>query len=278
MKNKINSYLHCSTTTGIGTIIDNISNINKSYQTARKAQSQKLIKGSNNVFCYYELETKSKTKNNIDLKTEHEILNCFEICNYSDLAQIIDILYSSFRTSDYIDAESLSKFNLQLILIIFKALEQSHINAEKLLGNEFTLYNEVNSCTNIDSMTAWFKSKMEICLNSIRKINENPTNKLLQKATSYINQNIKNDLTLKMVADHVHISPNYLSKLFSEELSQTYREYVINKRIENAKILLKEGIYKINEVSSLVGFNDEKHFYKVFKKIVGITPGEYKKL
>ncbi len=99
----------------------------------------------------------------------------------------------------------------------------------------------------------------------------------LKEAIEYIDRYYGKDISIKDVADNLHISESYLSKLFKSETSFTFVDYLTNKRIKKAIELIKTSNEKIYEVSSLIGFSDYRYFSTIFKKLVGVSPTEFKK-
>lgn len=95
-------------------------------------------------------------------------------------------------------------------------------------------------------------------------------------AIQYIKLNYMRDITLEEVAKHVGFSPNYFSRLFKSEFNQSFIDYLTNVRVEAAKELVMEGDKNISDITWEVGYHDPNYFTKVFKKIVGLTPSEYK--
>lgn len=91
----------------------------------------------------------------------------------------------------------------------------------------------------------------------------------------YIHQHYADDLSLNTLAEVLHMTPGYISRLFSRESGTTYRKYLTELRVEKAKGLLATTGLSIAEVSDRVGFNDYFHFLKTFKRLTGISPGKY---
>ena len=98
----------------------------------------------------------------------------------------------------------------------------------------------------------------------------------MEKAREFIASNFHTNLSLDLVADHLHISPEHLSREFKKEIGENFIDYLLKLRIAKAKEYLQQGSYKAYEVANLVGFHDEKYFSKVFKKNTGFTPSEFK--
>ncbi|MFD2328278.1 response regulator [Cohnella sp. GCM10020058] len=99
---------------------------------------------------------------------------------------------------------------------------------------------------------------------------------IVHKAMAYIRENYTQELTLQMVADHVHMSRNYFSVLFKKQTQHNFIDYIIQLRIAKAKELLGDRSAKVYEVAELTGFNDVKYFSKLFKKMTGSTPVDYR--
>jgi AraC-like DNA-binding protein len=85
------------------------------------------------------------------------------------------------------------------------------------------------------------------------------------------------DLSLSNLEYKFHINRYHLARLFKKHTGSKLHQYIIYKRISRAKQLLIDG-HNVTETSVMSGFNDYSNFYRMFKKAVGITPGEFKKL
>ncbi len=99
---------------------------------------------------------------------------------------------------------------------------------------------------------------------------------LVQKILNLIDSDLKQDLTLKTVASHLNVNASYLSTLFKKETGKTLTDYVNSKRIKRAVFLLNSTTMQIQAIASEVGIPDLNYFTKVFKKVMGKTPREYR--
>jgi two-component system response regulator YesN len=100
--------------------------------------------------------------------------------------------------------------------------------------------------------------------------------KKIQQALQFIQTHYNEDITVDTVASFLNISGVYLSQLFKKELGQTFLEYLTAFRIDISKSLLESGKYKIYEISEMVGYKTSQYFSKVFKRITGVNPYDYK--
>lgn len=100
----------------------------------------------------------------------------------------------------------------------------------------------------------------------------------IQESVEYIRQNLGGDLSLAAVAKHVNYSPGYLSVIFKQELNTSFSNYVMQFRICRAKLLLTQYDATLQSIADQIGFHDTSYFVKVFKKYVGLTPNDYRKI
>lgn len=92
----------------------------------------------------------------------------------------------------------------------------------------------------------------------------------------YIASHCTEGITLKKVADRFYVSMEYLSKVFKSTYGEGFTEYVTRLRMEKAAALISEGALSLKEIGEAVGYYDQAHFYKTFKKIYGKAPGQFR--
>ena len=102
-------------------------------------------------------------------------------------------------------------------------------------------------------------------------------NHMVELAMEYMEEHYYENMMLVDVAQRAGISPGYLSTLFQKLLSNGYVDCLNEIRIEHACTYLQQNYLKTYEIAYKVGFKDEKYFSKVFKKIKGQSPSEYRK-
>lgn len=103
------------------------------------------------------------------------------------------------------------------------------------------------------------------------------SNATFMQLIQYVDENYQKDISLTQVAGALYMSPNYVSKLFKKGIGTTFVQYVTQKRVEDARELLTSTDMPLADIAVDVGFNDYFHFIKTFKKLTGLTPGQYRK-
>ena len=101
---------------------------------------------------------------------------------------------------------------------------------------------------------------------------------LTRSIMSHINQSYASRITLDDISAITYFSPIYCDTVFRREVGRSIIDFLIDKRIEEAKKLLIGNLHKLSEISTLAGFNDYNYFARVFKKRTGYTPLSYRKM
>ena len=103
-------------------------------------------------------------------------------------------------------------------------------------------------------------------------------NKYISETIAYIDKHYNENITVETIAKKLHLSPDYLSKLFKKSLEKPLQTYIILHKIESAKTLLTTTDYSVSEISAMVGYPNSQYFSQVFKKYTTYTPTIYREL
>lgn len=260
----------------VGDAVEGIHNIHTSYLQAREALRNRwrvvdnIIYFSNlsgtmkNVYSYYE---------RIEEKLVYSISNnekesCLLIVN--DLKEWIE----KYNTIE--DTEKIDYVFIQIIAGISKMLFIRGINVSELTYRK-NIFERLNMAKTLEDRINIIYSYAIYCIEYINSLQINKNSKIISKIKAYINDNFnKENLGLEDISSNVFLSSQYISKLFKEETAENIKEYIIKIRIENAKESLMNTNKKIVQISEEVGYDKTQTFTKIFKKYVGMTPGEYR--
>lgn len=99
---------------------------------------------------------------------------------------------------------------------------------------------------------------------------------IIPKVLNYLNNNYYNNITLNDAAKSVNLSYYYFSKIFKDEVGKNFVDYLTELRIEKSMKFLRNNSMSIKEVCYKIGYNDPNYYCKIFKKITGMTPTEYR--
>jgi AraC family transcriptional regulator len=115
---------------------------------------------------------------------------------------------------------------------------------------------------------------------SATRLPEDPSSRLplhkLQRATDYINDNLRQDLTLRRISEALSMSPYHFAHLFKQSAGLTPHRYVIQRRMQRATYLLRETELPITQIARQVGYANQSHFSMAFHRFTGQTPRRYR--
>jgi len=122
-------------------------------------------------------------------------------------------------------------------------------------------------------------TSLRATFDDILSVRENRiNNELIHRMKKYIEENYFNpDLSLYHLSDEFNLSTRYLSKLFKDEFGEKFVDYLVRIRMERAKSLLLETNETVQDVAAKVGYLHSFSFIRMFKKVAGVTPGDYRK-
>lgn len=141
------------------------------------------------------------------------------------------------------------------------------------LNNKFI--SAMNREQNMDELCYLLQDMVESFMDAMFNAKDKG-NVYVRKALQYIASNYETNLTLTGVAAYLGVSPNYFSTLFHKTVGESFREHLCRVRIEESKRLLLSTDFSLNQIGLAVGFSDQSYYSKVFKRITGLSPGEYR--
>lgn len=105
---------------------------------------------------------------------------------------------------------------------------------------------------------------------------EKDIHEIIGKAKRYINAHLSEDISVANIAELFFVSPTYFSRLFKRTTGQGCNEYIVQKRIERACVLLETTNFSTGKIAGMVGYSDTNYFSMAFKKQRGVSPTHYR--
>jgi len=137
-------------------------------------------------------------------------------------------------------------------------------------ANRVMLIEQFSSCDLAEAARERFMASLNRLLAPVA--NNRTLHPLVERARTYIEENYHQRIFLSSVATTLHISPNYLSRLFRRETGVTLTSYIQQRRMEHAMLLLGEGGRSISEIAYQVGYQNYRDFYRNFVKYANASP------
>lgn len=252
---------------GIGPPVEDVHQFAGSYQKALLA----LEETSENVrYIYYHPSILTKrTENKLD---EYERL-ILEVVRTGNIKAFERLFYAYFK-------ELTASFN-QSLTRMSQHLDELRILLNRYLKewqSDFLLPEQTLYAETIVQLREHARSRLLTLVQHIHSWQSEQAKGVIFKAKDWIDTHFCEEVTLDEVAAKVQLSPYYFSKLFKENFGQTFIDYLTQKRIDHSKRLLVSSEKTFKEICFEVGYHDPNYFSRVFKKITGQTPSEFRKM
>ncbi|CAM3474386.1 response regulator [Paenibacillus lupini] len=248
--------------------------LSKAYSQATAAAKQRLFLGTGKVIAYSEL-TAAKEDGGTPIKvSQSHIHTLLYGLQTKELNEYVGSLFDQLGQRK--DPDLVQIISLELLMILTSMWPDVSNDQDQVLHLKKQYFDQLSKLETIKQSREWFIQAFAELQDHMIRIYNSDRNSIV-KATQYIQQHYQQEISLQSISQFVHLSKNYFANLFKKEVGESFLEYVTRVRIEKAKVLLA-GEMKAAEVGQLVGIPDPKYFSKVFKKITGATPSEYRSL
>lgn len=137
-------------------------------------------------------------------------------------------------------------------------------------------YQRIVHITNFDEMRSWWQEFIHQFAVQFFTRQKKSESDIIQSALEYIDENLDRSIQLSDVARHIGVSEPYLSSFFKRVMNENFIPYMNRQKMKRAKQLFTEGKL-VYQVSELLGYENSTYFSKVFKKVEGVTPEQYRK-
>jgi len=164
----------------------------------------------------------------------------------------------------------------ELVVVVSRASVEAGVNSERPMGINAAFMQELGTCYSTEEINTAALKVLERYFKEIQTNSKTKNRLAIEGIKGFIRNNYNRNLTLEEIADSVYLSPYYVSRIFKESQSITVMDYVTRVKLDEAKKMLGNTRYKIDEIAVRLGYSDASYFSKVFKKNEGMTPTQFR--
>ncbi|HIU76040.1 MAG TPA: response regulator [Candidatus Pelethocola excrementipullorum] len=209
----------------------------------------------------------------LHVKNLEELL---ETKKFDDFIHELQELTAAFYRETECDISAVTELYYNIALFLMRYINVNHLKGqiEAEVPLDKLIYMEKHS--SLAEAANYLYAIANSLIGELEAGGHNRTNEAIDRVVQYINAHLADDLTLTKLAEISFLNPSYLSRIFKQNYGCNLTEYISKIRLEQAKKLLSSTPYKINDIAARVGYLSAPSFTRVFKKLVGITPLEYR--
>lgn len=269
-----------------GDVTDDFSGIHRSYEMAQKKIKEKRAE-EKRILALRNQETEQELNTRFDdVYGEYDFkLLIKEIRNGdSEKAQteLQAILQSSSRRLQSADMMKLQLFYMNFINRIAGAcLPECEAYADELAMQCMTVMREliyIGSDTIVTEMWDCLRKFVEKLVEVYQENNGKRKHWMIDQVLQYVEENYNTALSTRDIAGRFFMNTSYFSKLFHEQMGCTFSNYLINVRVEKAKMMLTQTNMKLYDIAEAVGYTNVQYFSTIFKEKEGLTPSAFRQM
>ena len=253
---------------GVGEAARCADDLRISYEQAIQAVRYAMLYRESLVF-YTDIQNESTEENPAVVSTR--IIKAIRTGDSIGLQEEVSSFLSALRLDDGKEESQRDRIRW-LYEQVYIGLPELQLETDSDMS--ITVPENIGSNISIDSLLTRFMEMLE----TLRKQDPRQNSPVVFEAVEIVNQRFMENLTLESIAEELHFSMFYLSKLFKRQMGVSFTEYLTQYRIEKAKRFLNGGDYTIKEAAYASGFNSQGYFSKVFRKYTGVSPSDYIRL
>lgn len=262
---------------GMGRMYHKAEEIRQSFEEAQCALNYKIIKGLECVILYEQICDIDLKPNLVSAENIRRLESCIDNMDDKGCKLVIEEIFRKIEKEKDVSLKDLQLLSLNLILSGIRKMSFMQIQLNEYLGKNIFSLESISKFQTTTQLKNWIFNMLK-SMNELMLKNSIPEKRdVVEEAKKYMSKNFTRNVSLNEISERFFINPYYFSQLFKKKTGENYQNYLIHLRVDRAKKLLEETDLKIYEICELVGYTDINHFNKLFERVIGIKPSEYKK-
>jgi len=275
IRDSILQNLEVSITVGIGRYYLNPLDIHKSYHEAMNAHRQRFYLGDSQIIHVEDIPHLSTGPFNYPYQDERSVLDKVRSGDKKQAKEALNKLLGAIFASQA-SIETVKACVLELLIVLSRAAVEGGANLDQLTLLNFNSINLLMGCSSKELVEKWMLESLDRVMDNMFENRNSANIRVINKACEYIAENCHRNISLDEVAQTVHLSRFYFSRLFKQERGCNFVDYISKVRIDRAKQLLKNTDYNGVRIAAEVGYQDASYFSRVFRQATDMTPNQYR--
>lgn len=274
-KNMVADRLDHTLSIGVSGFGHNASDLHAAYAHALDALEFQYFSGSNAIVSYDEIRAYAINKTFYPLDMERTLLNRIVSGQDEGVADQLDDFMNALKQNNA-SSDQYKKASLALMFSVYHACIENNIDTDQIFGSDLSALDDIAAIDKISSLRTQLLGLLESSAQRFARTRN--VNSYMEMILRFIDEKYADEISLESIASEVFITPGYVSILFKQVLGINFVDYLQKVRSKKACELLADVRLKIYDISCKVGYKDEKYFSQVFRKNIGMTPTEYRKM
>ncbi|CAH1200232.1 HTH-type transcriptional regulator YesS [Paenibacillus allorhizoplanae] len=278
IKDKVHELLQLKVSIGISRVFSRYTDAMNAHAEALEALKRRIRLGNDIIIHYDDIETVHENSKHLAASLnylEDYFVNALKTGDSTSTFEHFDkyvalIMEREIRFNDF------QFVMIELITEIHGLVQQQGGKLEGLIDSKSVLHSFMKLNT-VQEITSWFKTELlPPALAFFKGRADSQYINLAHQMLTMIHEGFEQDITLESCAAQLKYHPVYVSRVFKKEIGVTFIDYLTNYRVNMAKKWLKETDMKISEIAERLNYANSTGFIRTFRKLTGMTPGQYR--
>lgn len=277
LRRNISTELRFRCSLGIGSVASVPEELGEAYLHAGKALGERFYSGEDRVYVWQPEKDGNKESSSYRSPVDrNSLMVLLRSGSEDEITELIHELFEELRLQrprrQYCEMAL-----MDAVSVMIEFLDENSIGLSSMFRDGSDALAAVQSMESLPQMQAWLEKIVSQIFQRIRGNVSSRTRMIVQKAKAYIEGNHRDaSLSLDKIADHISVTPSYISGVFKKQLGVSIISYLTDFRIRKAMELMdKDPLLSVGEVAEAVGYADAFYFSRVFRKQAGISPSAY---
>jgi len=264
-------YFYCRISSYIGHAV-HVEDLPALYRKLQWAEQQNVLL-SNRVMMLRDLEKLPDDSRSLSI-TVGDIQEALRMRDERRLQEAIQATFTELYTHQ-ITVSDLEKIYYELVQTVYAALHKADMSIVDCYTREELRIFQTRP-KSLVYLEDWSKRLLPPAIERMGSRTIDRSSRVVEAAREYICNHLDRPISREEIAAYVYLNSAYLSRLFKKETGMSIIDFIIKCRIDKSKLLLETTDHKITRISEMVGYDNFPHFSRQFKKIVGVTPHQYR--
>ncbi len=210
------------------------------------------------------------------IETERRLLRAVRQMNKPEAQKLLNEILGHILFSSGGDIERSKPQIYELLVLMGRTAIEAGADLEETMNANRRYQLQIRQTRDFDDLCVWLARECGTMMDSLFNFTGVRHTQVIHRTIQYLGAHYREKITLEDVAQQAYLSPTYFSRVFKEEMGESFTAYLNRLRIEKSKELLRHKHIRLTDIAFLVGFEDQSYFTKVFKKLVGMPPLQYR--
>lgn len=265
---------------GVGTVQAERGELYRSFEQARRALQQRLADEARVLFVARSGEEPDSGGYLYPFEQEKSVVAQLKLGETEKAKEALRGFTAALRAGAGTDeGRIIGSYDLLAAAVVRVLFEGNTLTSAALF--DYNLHERLQGFRTVTEIEKWLAEevfeRIAAQMRQARQARETVSDSMVTKAMEYVQTHYDQDLSLALLADLIGASEGQLSQAFKREIGLTFTDYLIGIRVDIAKELLRATDMKVTELAERMRYNNSQNFIRVFKRITGVTPGEFRR-